>query len=108
MDITLRNHVRTPGDDFDVGGSTRATGEHGMSKAYDLEELGGPAQVMAGATEAGISTRRGLRVALLSLATAILLLGAAIAAVFGYHAIRGGSPAAAAPYPHHLARAPGA
>jgi hypothetical protein len=34
-----------------------------------------------------ISARPGLRIALLTLATAILVAGAAAAALFGYHAI---------------------
>jgi hypothetical protein len=49
---------------------------------------------MTGVTGAGIRSRRGLRVALLSLAAAILLLGATIAGMFGYHAISGGAAAA--------------
>ena len=67
-----------------------------MDDAYGLEGMGGPAGAMAGITAAGIRGRRGLRVALLSLAVTILLLGAAIAGVFGYHAVSGGSAAAAA------------
>lgn len=40
--------------------------------------------VLAARPEGGIRERRGLRVILLSLATAILLLGAAVAGAFGY------------------------
>jgi uncharacterized membrane protein len=71
-------------------------GVHGMGKAYGLESAGGLAGVLAGRREAGIARRRSLRVALLSLAAAILLLGAAIAGVFGYRAISGATPAPAA------------
>ena len=43
-----------------------------------------------GAVPASVRDRRGLRIALLSLATAILLLGAAAAGVYGYVAITAG------------------
>ena len=69
-----------------------------MSETYGLEELSAPglAAGVSPAAEPSLRNRRGLRIALLSLAAAILLLGAAIAGAFGYQAIRNGSPAAAA------------
>jgi hypothetical protein len=67
-----------------------------MSEAYGLRDLGGSAEVAARAAKPGIRGRRGLRIALLSLAAAILLLGAAIAGIFGYRAMNGGQSASAA------------
>ena len=58
-----------------------------MSKAFGLRDLGGPAEAAARAVTPGIRGRRGLRLALLSLAAVILLLGAAIAGVFCYQNI---------------------
>lgn len=48
------------------------------------QDLSGPVPAAGLAAEARARPRRGLRVALLCLATAILLLGAATAAIFGY------------------------
>ncbi len=75
-----------------------------MSEAYGLRDLGESAEVTARAAKPGIRGRRGLRIALLSLAATILLLGAAIAGIFGYRAMNSGQSASAA---LHLQRAPG-
>ena len=56
-----------------------------MSETNGLEALGRP----VGTAGPLACQRQGVRVALLSLAAAILLLGAAIAVVFCYHAISG-------------------
>ena len=64
-----------------------------MSEAYGLRDLGGSTEVAARAAKPGIRGRRGLRIALLSLAATILLLGAAIAGIFGYRAVNGGQSA---------------
>jgi len=77
-----------------------------MSEKNGLGELSRPVWAAGSAIELPVRSRRGLRVALLSLATAILLLGAAVAAVFGYHAITNGSPSAAGSPAHHRALAP--
>ena len=77
-----------------------------MSEKNGLGELSRPVWAAGSAMELTVRSRRGLRIVLLSLATAILLLGAAIAAAFGYHAISSGSPAAAGFPAHHLAVAP--
>ncbi len=77
-----------------------------MGKADGPAGLGGPVEVMADGTGPGIRTRRGLRVALLSHAAAILLLGAATAAAFCYHVLNGGSPAAAASHEWHALSLP--
>lgn len=55
-----------------------------MSERAKLADLSGAADVMTGKPEGGIRERRRLRVMLLSLAAAILLLGAAVAGTFGY------------------------
>ncbi len=56
-----------------------------MSERAELADLSAAVDVMAARQEAGIRQRRGLRITLLSLAAAILLLGAAVAgAFFGY------------------------
>jgi hypothetical protein len=62
-----------------------------MGKAYGLEDPGVRTDSMAGTAAAWTRRRRGLRIALLALAAAILLLGAAIAGVFGYHVISNGA-----------------
>jgi len=56
----------------------------------DVVDLGGVGDVVAARAEAGIRQRPGLRVTLLSVAVAILLLGAAVAGTFGYHMLAGG------------------
>jgi hypothetical protein len=75
-----------------------------MSETNGLEELSRPVLAAGVATQPPVRRRQGMRVALLSIASAILLLGAAIAAVFGYRIISGGAPAAAAYGSHHLGR----
>ena len=77
-----------------------------MSEKNGLGELRRPVWAAGSAMELTVRRRRGLRIVLLSLATAILLLGAVIAAAFGYHAISSGSSAAAGSPAHHLAVAP--
>ncbi len=67
-----------------------------MSETSGLGELSRPVGPPGTASGSLASQRQGVRVVLLSLSAAILLLGAAIAAVFCYHALSGGSPAAAA------------
>jgi hypothetical protein len=74
-----------------------------MSDTYGLEELGGRADglpdgpvdgpvdgqpdVLAGTAGAGIRQRRGLRIARLALAAAILVVGAGAPAAFGSAAL---------------------
>jgi hypothetical protein len=77
------------------------TGPH-MREPRSLEDLSGAAPATGAITELPVMRRRGPRIALLSLAAAILLLGAAIAVVFGYQAIVHGALAAA---PRHEQRA---
>lgn len=55
-----------------------------MGNGGDLVECGRAVDVMATTAEGGIRVRRGLRITLLSLAAAILLLGAAVAGAFCY------------------------
>lgn len=59
-----------------------------MSETHSLEDLRRPGTAAGSMTEQPVRKRRGLRIVLLSLAAAILLLGAAIAGVFGYQSIR--------------------
>jgi len=76
-----------------------------MSETNGAEKLSRPLRAAGIAARPAACQRQSVRVALLSLAAAILLLGAAIAAVFCYRAISAGSPAAAAHLPRHLAPA---
>jgi hypothetical protein len=55
-----------------------------VGERADLVDLSEAVGVMAAGLEGGIRERRGLRITLLSLAAAILLLGVAVAGVFGY------------------------
>ena len=61
-----------------------------MSDPYGLDDLGGTVGVLAAPAAAGIRKRRRLRIALLTAAAAILVLGAVAAAVFGYAALARG------------------
>ena len=61
-----------------------------MGGRADVVEVDGAADLMAARPAGGIRQRHGLRITLLSLAVAILLLGAAIAGSFGYHMLAGG------------------
>lgn len=56
-------------------------------------DAGGAAGALSATTGPPIRVRRGLRITLLSLAAAILLLGATAACVYGYITIRHGSGA---------------
>jgi hypothetical protein len=61
-----------------------------MGERADVADISGAVEVMAARPERGIRQRRGLRITLLSLAAAILLLGAAVAGVFSYHVLSSG------------------
>jgi hypothetical protein len=58
-----------------------------MSETSGVERLSRPVRAPGIPARPAARQRQGVRVTLLSLAAAILLLGAAIAAVFCYHAI---------------------
>jgi hypothetical protein len=55
-----------------------------VGERADLAQLRGAVDAVAARLEGGIRQRRGLRITLLSLAVAIILLGAAVAGAFGY------------------------
>jgi hypothetical protein len=61
-----------------------------MSDTYGLDKLGGTVDALAATADGGIRRRRGLRIALLSLAAVILVVGAAAAGTFGYAALAAG------------------
>jgi hypothetical protein len=77
-----------------------------MSEPNGLEELSRPVLATGAVTWPPVRQRPGVRVALLSLAAAILLLGAAIAAIFCYRLLDGVSPAAAASHARHALSVP--
>jgi hypothetical protein len=61
-----------------------------MGERADVADLSRAVDLMDTGPRGGIRDRRGLRVTLLSLAAAVLLLGAAVAAAFGYLMLAGG------------------
>jgi hypothetical protein len=73
-----------------AGPATVSEGEREVGGRADVADLSGAADVMAARPGGGIRQRQGLRITLLSLAAAILLLGAAVAGTFGYHMLASG------------------
>jgi hypothetical protein len=66
------------------------SGEREVGERADLLDVSGAVGVRAARPGGGIGERPGLRMTLLSLAVAILVLGAAVAGAFGYHLLGSG------------------